>query len=145
MVCTGVNNLSLAFWSARTYDDLGPFFYDGWIALLEKREVKRSLLLIIAGASVQFSYPLLWIAAPLVLTRLTGKLLGSMAVAHMLGVPPGLLGAVLLPQGVLGIALALNVQQVLGTGNTILMSAVTLATAASELLLPIVAPREAAR
>lgn len=37
VICTGINNLSLAFWSSRTYDDLGPFFYDEAIALLSGR------------------------------------------------------------------------------------------------------------
>lgn len=39
VVCSGVNNLALAFWSSRTYDGLGPFFYDEWIALLAGRRL----------------------------------------------------------------------------------------------------------
>src|SRR3954447_22617988 len=34
IVCSGVNNLALAFWSARTYGDLGPLFFDLWFAPL---------------------------------------------------------------------------------------------------------------
>ena len=39
-----------------------------------------ALLLIIAGAAVQLTELLLWVAAPLVLLRLTGKVLASAAV-----------------------------------------------------------------
>jgi hypothetical protein len=93
-----------------------------------------AILLVIAGASIQFSLLLLWIAAPLVLCRLTGKLLGSLITARFLGVSAGLLATILVPPGVLGIALALNVQQVLGTSDAIIVSAVTVAVVASELL-----------
>jgi hypothetical protein len=93
-----------------------------------------AILLVIAGASIQFSLLLLWIAAPLVLCRLTGKLLGSLITAQFLGVPAGLLATILVPPGVLGIALALNVQQVLGTADTVVVSAVTVAVIASEVL-----------
>jgi hypothetical protein len=41
-----------------------------------------ALLLIVAGASIQFSYSLLWLAAPLVLFRFTGKLLGSVVLGR---------------------------------------------------------------
>lgn len=37
VVCSGVNNLALSFWSSRTYDDLGPLFYDEGIAALAGR------------------------------------------------------------------------------------------------------------
>ena len=39
VVCSGVNNLALAFWSSRTYDDLGPLFYDDGIARLAGRRL----------------------------------------------------------------------------------------------------------
>lgn len=93
-----------------------------------------ALLLIVAGASIQPTMPALWIAAPLVLFRLTGKLLASAATAAMAGVAAGVLGTVLAPPGVVGIALALNVQQVAGTGDTVLVSSVTIAAVASEIL-----------
>lgn len=93
-----------------------------------------ALLLIIAGASVQWQYVLLWIAAPLVLLRIIGKLVASLAVARLADVPAGLLAAVLLPPGVLGVALALNVQQSLATDDMLLVSGVTVAAAVSELL-----------
>src|SRR4051812_27182102 len=39
VACTGVNNLALAFWSSRTYDGIGPFFYDEWMAALAGRRL----------------------------------------------------------------------------------------------------------
>lgn len=93
-----------------------------------------AVLLVIAGASIQFSLPLVWIAAPLVLCRLTGKLLGSLITARLLALPAGLLATILVAPGVLGIALALNMQQVLGTGDTIIVSTVTVLVVSSELL-----------
>jgi hypothetical protein len=101
-----------------------------------------ALLLIVAGASVQFTLPLLWLAAPLVLFRLAGKLLGSLTVARALGLRPAMVGALLAPPGVFGIALALNVQQVLNTGDTILVSTITAATVAAELLAATLLPGE---
>lgn len=101
-----------------------------------------ALLLVIAGASIQFTDRLLWLAAPLVLSRLAGKLLGSLITARPLGLSPGLIATVLVPPGVLGIALALNVQQVIGTGDTIIVSTVTVAVVASELLAALLLPGE---
>jgi len=93
-----------------------------------------ALLLIVAGASVQWHAAVLWIAAPLVMLRLIGKLLASVVAARVAVVPTGLLATVLLPPGVLGVAIALNVQQALGTRDMLLLSGVTVAAVASELL-----------
>ncbi len=99
-----------------------------------------ALLLLIAGASIQFTFALLWVVGPLVLFRLTGKLLGSMAVARALGASPAVVAAILAPPGVFGIALALNIQQVLTTGDALLVSAIAVSTVIAEglalLLLP---------
>lgn len=102
-----------------------------------------ALLLIVAGASVRFDLALAWVAIPLVLLRLTGKLIASTVAARLCVVPPGLLATVLLPPGVLGVAIALNVQQVLGVGDTLLLSAATVMTALSEPLSALLVPREA--
>jgi hypothetical protein len=99
-----------------------------------------ALLLVIAGASIQFTYALAWLCAPLVLFRLAGKLLASLAVARAMQVGPALVGAILAPPGILGIALALNVQQVLNTGDTILVASVTVATVIAELLAVVLLP-----
>lgn len=93
-----------------------------------------ALLLIAAGASLQFSWALLWIAAPLILLRLSSKTAAGVLLSRHAGVSPGLTSAVLLPPGILGIALAFNFQQVLGSGETLLLSAVTVSTMLSEIL-----------
>jgi hypothetical protein len=100
------------------------------------------LLLVVAGASIEWSLALLWIAAPLVLLRLVGKLLGGAAAARLTGLPAGLLAAILVPPGVLGVALALNLQQVLGGAGVLLLSSVTVAAVVSELLSAVL-PAEA--
>ena len=93
-----------------------------------------ALLLVIAGATIQWQYALLWIAAPLVLVRLVAKLLASLAAARVAHVPAGLLATVLLPPGVMGVALALNIQQSLGIEDMLLVSGVTVAATLSELI-----------
>jgi hypothetical protein len=104
-----------------------------------------ALLLIVAGALVEWSLALLWIAAPLVLLRLIGKLAGGAAAARVTGVPPALLGTVLIAPGVLGIALALNLWQVLGERALLLVAAVTVATMVSELVAALLPAEAAAR
>lgn len=93
-----------------------------------------SLLLIIAGAFIEWTPVVLWVAAALVLLRLMAKLLASLAVARLLRLPAGLLATALLPPGVMGIALALNVTQVLGSDTAGTVAIVTVAAGASELL-----------
>ena len=93
-----------------------------------------ALLLIVAGASIQWTAALLWITGPLVLLRLMGKLVGGAAAARLARVPAGQLAGVLVTPGVLGVALALNVQQVLNAPDALLISAVTVAVGVSELL-----------
>lgn len=93
-----------------------------------------ALLLIVAGAAIEWTAALLWIAAPLVLFRLTGKLLAAAVAARMAAVPAGLLAAALVPPGVIGIALALNIQQVLDGASALLLSGITIAAVVSEML-----------
>jgi hypothetical protein len=97
-----------------------------------------ALLLVVAGASIEWSLALAWIAGPLVLLRMLGKLLGSGAAARVTGVPAGFLVTVLLPPGVLGIALALNLYQVLDAAGSLLLSGVTVAAVVSELVSALV-------
>jgi hypothetical protein len=49
---TGANNLGLAFSSSRTYDGLGPLFYDEWTALLAGRRLDE-LTAAAAGTSLR--------------------------------------------------------------------------------------------
>jgi len=73
------------------------------------------LLLIIAGAYVVPSRLVIWLVAPFVAFRLTGKLMGGWAGARMFpGTTPLDLGARLLPSGLIGIALALHFNQLAG-------------------------------
>jgi hypothetical protein len=91
-----------------------------------------ALLLIVAGASVTWNLATLWIAGGLLLLRLAGKLLASIAVAGLARCTPAVLAEVLLPPGVIGIALALHASQVLDQGGALLLGCVTLAVAVSE-------------
>jgi hypothetical protein len=93
-----------------------------------------ALLLIVAGAMIQWNVLLVWIAAPLVLLRIVGKLLSSVRIARIAAVPAGTLATLLMPPGVLGIALALNVQQSLASADMLLVSVVTVGAAVSELV-----------
>jgi hypothetical protein len=97
-----------------------------------------ALLLIVAGAWIQWTLAVLWIAGPLIALRLMAKLVAGLAAARLTGLPAGMLTVVSVPPGVLGVALALNVQQVLGTSSTLLLSGVTVAAGISELLSAIV-------
>jgi hypothetical protein len=91
------------------------------------------LLLIVAGASIEWTRPVLWVTAYIVVLRFAAKLLVSVASARLVGVPPALLATVLLQPGVMGIALALNAGQMLGADYRWLVSAVTLTVAVSEI------------
>ena len=94
------------------------------------------LLLVTAGALVEFTPLAIWLLAPFIVFRLTGKVLGAWVAAQM--IPPlraADLAAYLLPPGLLGIALALNFLQVSSTAvASAVVSAVALGTLASELL-----------
>jgi hypothetical protein len=102
------------------------------------------LLLLVAGASCAYSLAAVWLCAPLVLFRLAGKLAGGwMASRLQHAVTPADLGAYLIAPGLLGIAFALNVRQVLDApGATALVTAVVVATLASEALAYVLTPDE---
>jgi hypothetical protein len=94
------------------------------------------LLLVTAGAFVEFSALAIWLLAPYIVFRLTGKVLGAFVASRL--VPPlrtADLAAYLLPPGLLGIGLALNFLQVSSTAlASAVVSAAALGTLASELL-----------
>jgi hypothetical protein len=100
------------------------------------------LLLLTAGALWAPSVTVLWLLAPYVLFRLAGKCAGAWATAHFLEVRAGDLAAFLMPPGVLAVAFALNVKQLLPAeaGQT-LISVVAVGTAAFELFALAVVPR----
>jgi hypothetical protein len=101
-----------------------------------------AILLIFAGATIAWTPPVLALAAAVLLLRLAGKLLASLIVARILQIPPAILATALLPPGVVGIALALNAEQVLGRDVAMLVAVVTLAAVAAELVAAFL-PREA--
>ena len=100
------------------------------------------LLLLAAGALWAPSNTVLWLLAPYLLFRLAGKCAGAWATAQFLDVRAGDLAAFLMPPGVLAVAFALNVRQVLpeSAGET-LVSVVAVGTAAFELFAIAVLPR----
>ena len=93
-----------------------------------------ALILIFAGATVEGTLMALWAAALLVVLRLAAKLLMSVFVSPLADVSPSLLASILLQPGVLGIALALNAWLVLGDAYRWVVSAVAIATVATEAL-----------
>lgn len=93
-----------------------------------------ALLLVIAGAMIEWTTVVLWLTACVVVLRLAAKLLASLAVGHRAGIPPALLATVLLQPGVMGIALSLNAGMLLGTDYQWVVSTVAASTVASELL-----------
>jgi hypothetical protein len=109
----------------------------------ELRKVQHPLillLLIAAGASLEISTAGIWLFAPYVVFRVAGKLIGGWFASRMApGVAPSDLGAYLVSPGVIGIAFALNLQQVT-PGMGPLVFAVSLGAVASELVAVIVMP-----
>ena len=93
-----------------------------------------ALLLILAGAMLEWTPIVLWVTGAIVVLRLAAKLLASVAVAPVADISPALLATVLLQPGILGIALALNAGRLLGPDYTWLVSAVTTSAVISEVL-----------
>jgi hypothetical protein len=99
------------------------------------------LLLITAGAATEISLAGVWLFAPYVVFRLAGKLLGGWAASRIApGVAPSDIGAYLVPPGVIGIAFALNVAQVLPGSARALVFAVAVGAIACELLALLLTP-----
>lgn len=114
------------------------------IAAADLRKVEHPfvvLLLIIAGASLQLTLEGLWLIAPYVLFRTTGKLAGGWLASHLApGIAPSALGAYLVPPGVLGIGFILTVQQVVPAAAAPVVCAVTLGAVICEFVAVIVTP-----
>lgn len=99
------------------------------------------LLLVTAGASVTPSVAGLWLFAPYVVFRIAGKLVGSWVASRVApSVAPSDLGVHLVTPGVIGVAFALNLQQVVPDATGALVFAVALGAVASELLALVVTP-----
>jgi hypothetical protein len=112
----------------------------------ELRKVQHPLvilLLIATGASLVPSTAGVWLFAPYVVFRVAGKLVGGWAASRIApAVAPSDLGAYLIAPGVIGIALALNLQQVAPVASDVIVFAVATGAIASELLAVLVVPRE---
>jgi hypothetical protein len=101
------------------------------------------LLLIATGAGLTPTTAGVWLFAPYVVFRVSGKLVGGWTASRIApDVAPSDLGAYLIPPGVIGIALALNLQQVAPGASSVIVFAVATGAVASELLAVIVAPSE---
>ena len=93
------------------------------------------LILLAAGATLEITTAGIWLFAPYLVFRLAGKLVGGWAASRIAAdVAPADLGAYLITPGVIGIAFALNLQQVAGDAASSLVFAVALGALASELL-----------
>jgi hypothetical protein len=93
-----------------------------------------ALLLILAGATMEWTPLVLWVTGAIVVLRLAAKLVASVASAPIVDVSPALLATVLLQPGIIGIALALNAGHLLGGDYTWTVSAVTASALVSEVL-----------
>lgn len=93
------------------------------------------VLLLIAGASLAPTMLVAWLAVPVIVFRLTGKLLGASAAARVVGTAPAAsLGAALIAPGILGVAFGLQAAQVAPADGVAVASAAALATLVNELL-----------
>jgi hypothetical protein len=104
------------------------------------------LVLLVAGARVEFSLPALAYGAVYVLARTGGLLVGALGVRRLIARQvPRDLGRHLLQPGVFGIAFALNASIVTAPNGSMLLAAVVVGTIGSEiaaLLLPSQGSRE---
>jgi hypothetical protein len=97
------------------------------------------LLVVTAGAQLVVTPLAVWLFAPFVVFRLTGKVVGGILAARVEPALAGeMLGAYLVSPGVIGIALALNFEQVLPVDAPGLLSAVAAGAVFFEVLAPIV-------
>jgi len=105
------------------------------------------LVLLAAGASLSVTPVAIWLAGPFVVFRVSGKLAGGWLASHYArDLVPTDLGAALVWPGVVGIAFALNFQQVAApiVGGAVL-TAVALGSVASEIAALFVAPATESR
>jgi hypothetical protein len=99
------------------------------------------LLLLAAGAHLQPTLVGIWLFAPYVLFRIAGKLVGGWAASRLApAIAPSTLGAYLITPGVIGIAFALNIDQVSPAVSDAIVFSVTSGAIACELLALAVTP-----
>jgi hypothetical protein len=98
-----------------------------------------ALLLAVAGAQMWLTPLALFLLAAFVVFRLAGKVIGGIAAARLAPVPGDVLGAYLVSPGAIGVAIALNVQQLAPADGAAIVAAVAAGTLLFEsmaLLLP---------
>jgi hypothetical protein len=101
------------------------------------------LVLVVAGAHADFSVASSAIAAVYVFLRTAGKLAGGAVAGRIAGASSArAFGFHLLPPGVFGVALALNIVRAAGPEATILLTIVVLGTIGSELVAEVGRPLE---
>jgi hypothetical protein len=138
------------------YLDLSPLFIGlcaGWLWVLAPggtdalvaRELQKVqhplvvLLLVTAGASLEPSTAAVWLFAVYVAFRLAGKLIGGWTASRIApDITPSELGAYLIPSGVIGIAFALNLQQIDPAAASPLLFAVAAGAVACEIIAALV-------
>jgi hypothetical protein len=99
------------------------------------------LLLVTAGALWAPSRITIWLLAPYLLFRLSGKVAGAWLSARLVDVRPADLAAYLISPGVLAVAFALNLRQMLpAEAGDLVLSVVAVGTAAFELFALAVVP-----
>jgi hypothetical protein len=99
------------------------------------------LVLLAAGAHVQPTIIGVWLFAPYVVFRIAGKLVGGWAASRLApAIAPSTLGAYLLTPGVIGIAFALNIEQVSPSVADAMVFSVASGAIACELLALAVTP-----
>jgi hypothetical protein len=99
------------------------------------------LLLVTAGALWVPSRITIWLLAPYLLFRLSGKVAGAWLSARLVDVRPADLAAYLISPGVLAVAFALNLRQMLPVeAGDLVLSVVAVGTAAFELFALAVVP-----
>jgi hypothetical protein len=102
------------------------------------------LLVMVAGAQAAAAPLSVFLFAIFVVFRLSGKVIGGAAAARLVPALAGeALGAFLVSPGVLGIAIALNLQQIAPSDGRAVVSAVAAGALVFELLSGFVAPPEA--
>jgi hypothetical protein len=99
------------------------------------------LLLVTAGAAAVPSMAAVWLLAPYLLFRLSGKVVGAWLSTRLVDVSPADLAAYLMSPGVLAVAFALNFRQTLpGADADMLLSTVAAGTAAFEIAALAIVP-----
>lgn len=93
------------------------------------------LLLVYAGAQMEPGLAAVWLFVPFVLFRLTGKLIAGATAARLhAALAADALGAYLIPPGVIGVALALNFNQMAGASGSLVITVVAAGTVAFEVI-----------